>query len=188
MRRRTFLLAAPGLVAAACARPLPPRVVPTLAPVGPEFEPWQREARAVLSDALETLRTFEVYAAFRVSSANDSERRRDTDLAWDPPSNLAWIEATHVARGLHGRAEQLEQRVSTAQVDPSNWRQQRDLAAWTHDLVDLGDALNAYRDRIDGLQAGSDGTQLWNALDAAWQRWDASAVRFGVSRAEPLGC
>jgi len=187
VNRRTILLASLAAFASGCTR-LVPRSVPTAVPVGAEFEPWNREARAILSDGLETLRTFEAYAAFRVSTADQSERRAPTDLAWDPPSNADWTEATHVARGLHGRAEQLEQRVSTATVDPVTWRQQRDLAAWTHELVDLGDMLKAYRDRIDRLPVGSDATQLWSALDAVWQRWDTSAAHWGVSRAEPVVC
>jgi hypothetical protein len=187
MHRRRLLVGAAAIFGAACTQPAVRRE-PTPPSTAAEFEPWNREARAILSDGLETLQTFEIYAAFRVSNAEQSDRRAATDLAWDPPSGVAWGEATHVARGLHGRAEQLFQRVSGAQVDPGVWRQQRDLATWTNDLLDLGDALDAFRTRVDRLAPGSDATQTWELLDRAWQRWDISAARWGVSRSEPIAC
>jgi hypothetical protein len=153
-----------------------------------EFKRWESEARSILSDGQSTLRTFETFAAFRVASAERSERRSEADLAWDPPTGVAWDEATHVARGLHGRSEQLLQSVSTALVDQSAWRLQRDLADATSGLLQLGSALNSFRDRIDRLGPGTDGTQAWDLLDRGWALWDASASRWGVSRAELIPC
>ncbi len=149
---------------------------------------WEREAKAILSDALETLRTFEVFAAFRVASAGQPDRRAPNELAWDPPGFRAWDEATHVARGLHGRSEQLLQSIATRQLDASQWREQRDWAQWAHDLLDLGDALDAYRGRAERLGAGTDATEALDVLDRAWARFDAAAANWGVSRAELIGC
>ena len=136
----------------------------------------------MLSDALGTLRTFEVFVAFRIGVAN-----RDQP-AWDPPTSAAWEEATHVAHGLHGRAEQMFQRITTAQVDAAFWRQRRELAEAANDLLDLGAALAAYRTRVDYLGVGDDGSGTWDLLDRAWQQWDTSAARWGLSRAEPIAC
>jgi hypothetical protein len=142
----------------------------------------------VLSDGVEALRTFEMYAAFRVSTAAQSERRLATDLAWDPPTNADWDEATHVARGLKGRAEQLLIAVSSATLDAGLWREQRVVAAAANELIRLGEALLAYRERLSQLAPASDGTEAWDLLDRAWQRWDTSAAHWGVSRAEPVAC
>ena len=68
-----------------------------------DFAGWNQEARGILSDGLETLRAFDVFQAFRVSTAAQSSMRLGSELAWDPPTSAAWDEATHVARGLHGR-------------------------------------------------------------------------------------
>jgi hypothetical protein len=186
--RRKLLVGVIGVVAVACVRPAlrPPATTSTQQP--PEFTAWEREAKAILSDALETLRTFEVFAAFRVASAGQSDRRAANELAWDPPGVRAWYEATHVARGLHGRSEHLLQSIAKGQLDVSQWREQRDWAQWAHDLLDVGDALDAFRIRIAYLPAGSDGTAAWEALDRAWARFDAAAANWGVSRAELIGC
>jgi hypothetical protein len=149
---------------------------------------WTQEATAMLSDSLETLRIFETFIAFRLSLAAESDRRAATELAWDPPSSSAWNEATHVARGFGGRAEQLFNLVVNARVDPGWWREQRTLADAIGELRQLGDALLAYRARVDWVGPNSDGTATWGALDAALQRWDTAAARWGVSRSEPLGC
>lgn len=141
----------------------------------------------MLSDGLLTLRTFDVFAAYRVSSAEESSLRLPSGLAWDPPTSTAWDEATHVARGLHARADQLFQAVTTTQIDPSLWRQQRALADATHDLLDLGDGLLAYRDRIDGLPPG-DASGALGLLERVWGLWETAAARFGLSRSEPIGC
>jgi hypothetical protein len=143
----------------------------------------------MLSDALQTLRTFDVYAAFRVSSASagDASQRPPSSLTWDPPTSAAWDEANHVTRGLHGRADQLFQAITKAQIDASFWREQRALADATHDLEDLGDALQAYRARIDALPPGDASSSL-KLLDSAWALWEGIATRFGVSRGEPILC
>ncbi|HYW88626.1 MAG TPA: hypothetical protein VFB50_12700 [Chloroflexota bacterium] len=186
--RRRLLVGMVGVVAAACVRPAAraPATASTQQP--PELTAWEREAKAILSDALETLRTFEVFTAFRVAAAGQSDRRAANELAWDPPGFRAWDEATHVARGLHGRSEQLLQSIATRQLDASQWREQRDWAQWAHDLLDVGDALDAFRMRVAYLPTGSDGTAAWEVLDRAWARFDAAAANWGVSRAERIGC
>ncbi len=140
----------------------------------------------MLSDALQALRTFENFHAFRVSTAAESGVRLGSELAWDAPTSAAWDEATHVARGLRGRAEQLFLAVTASHVDEDLWREQRAIADRTSDLVDLGSALNAYRDRID--RAGGDARGALAQLDQVWGQWDAAAARWGVSRSEPIGC
>ena len=92
-----------------------------------------------------------------------------------------------MTRGLRGRAEQLFQAVTTAHLDPSLWREQRDIADATHDLLDLGDALAAYRERVDVLPPG-DGSNALSLLDNGWAHWDAVAARWGTSRGEPIAC
>ena len=140
----------------------------------------------MLSDALRSLRTFDVFAAYRISRG-ESSLKLASELAWDPPSSSAWDEATHVTHGLHGRADQLYQAVTTAQIEESLWREQRTLAAGAHDLLDLGDALGAYRNRIDGLGPG-DASGALDLLDRAWSQWESTAARFGVSRSESISC
>jgi hypothetical protein len=132
--------------------------------------------------------TFEDYAAFRVSAAEESDRRAPSDLAWDPPTTAAWDEAAHVARGLHGRAEQLFLTISSRQVSADWWRQQRDMAQWARDLMDLGDALASYNARVERFGTRSDGTEAWDMLDRTWAQWESSAQRWAVSRAESIAC
>jgi hypothetical protein len=141
----------------------------------------------MVNDSLGTLRTFEVFAAYRAAGATDSDQHPPSTLAWDPPTSAAWDEATHVARGLHGRADQLVQAITTAQIDPSTWREQRALADQVHDLLEVGDALSAYRDRIDRIAPG-DAAGALGLLDRAWLQWEAAATRFGLSRSEGIGC
>jgi hypothetical protein len=152
-------------------------------PLPADFGGWNQEARGILSDGLETLRAFDVFHAFRASASAQS----GTALAWDPPSSAAWNEASHVTRGLKGRAQQLFESVTTTRIDPSLWREQRKLADATHDLLDLGDALGAYRNRIDLLPPGDAGSAL-GLLDQAWAQWDSAAARWGIARAEPVEC
>ncbi len=141
----------------------------------------------MVTDALTTLRTFDVFAAYRVSATPSSGLRLPSMLAWDPPTGAAWDDATHISRGLHDRANQLFVAISTASVDTSLWRTQREMADATHDLINLGDALQAYRDRLDGLPPG-DASGPLDLLDGAWTRWDMVAGRWGMSRAELIGC
>jgi hypothetical protein len=186
--RRAALLALVSTALCACTQ-IKGRATPPPAPARPaEFGRWTNEALAMLSDGLETLQTFETFAAFRVSSAKSSDRRSATDLAWDPPTNAQWVEATHVARGLHGRAEQLLGNVSTARIDVGLWRDQRDVADATSGLLDLGDALNAYRDRVSRLGPAGDATDTWDLLDRAWALWDTSASKWELSRARSVPC
>lgn len=184
--RRGMLIGMLGVVATACSRVAPRSAQPDVT-AGPEFDAWAQEARGMLSDALQALRTFESFHAFRVSTAATSDLRLASELAWDPPTSAAWDEATHNARGLRGRAEQLFLSVTNAQIAPGLWREQRAAADRAHDLLGLGDALATYRDRIDRLGVG-DASGALDPLDRLWQQWETSAARWGVGRFEPLGC
>ena len=185
LRRRMLLLSGLGLLVAACGRVA---ARPTAAPStrSADFDAFRQEAQGILSDALQALRTFDTFHAFRVTSATQSEGRLSAELAWDAPSSAAWDEATHVARGMRGRAEQLFVAVTNARVDPDVWREQRAIADRTSDLLDLGAALNTYRDRLD--RAGGDATGALAQLDQLWAQWDASAARWGLRRSEAIGC
>lgn len=183
--RRGFLASFVALVGAACAT-VPQRAPSnTATPSTPELDGWNAEARSMLADAQRTLRTFDVFAAYRISITPESGQRLGSELVWDPPTGVAWDDATHVSRGLHGHADQLQQAVTTTQIDPSAWREQRALADAIHDMRDLGDALSAYRDRIDTLPPG-DASGALSLLDRGWTQWDAVAARFGLARAEPI--
>jgi len=94
---------------------------------------------------------------------------------------------THVTRGLHGRAQQLFDSVTSTKIDSSLWREQRKLADVAHDLLDLGEALGAYRNRLDVLPPG-DAANALGLLDQAWAQWDAAAARWGIGRAVPIEC
>jgi hypothetical protein len=177
-----LLLSALPLLAAACYQPSPPRPTATAAPLSGEFDRWRQEARGILSDALETLRTFDQFQAFRASIS-----QQQATMLWDAPTSAAWDEATHVTRGLHGRADQLLQAVTTAQLDPSLWREQRAAADAVHDLLDLSEPLADYRSRIDVLPPG-DASSALVLLDKAWTQWDTAAARWAISRGEPIGC
>lgn len=188
-RRRLLgglLLSLLPLGVAACARSTPPRADEAAAPPA-DFDRWNQEAQGILSDVLQSLRTFDVFQAFRVSTAASSSLRLGSELAWDPPTSAAWDEATHVARGVHGRAEQLFQAITVARIGPNLWREQRALADAAHDLLDLGDALAAYGDRLGPLPPG-DASSALGLLDKAWAQWDAAAARWGTSRGEAIAC
>ena len=183
--RRHFLVSAiASVTAAACGRVTEPATRPALVSA-PEFEAWKAQAYAMVNDSLQTLRTFEVFAAYRAAGVTQSDQRPPNTLAWDPPTGVAWDEATHVARGLHGRADQLVLAITTAQIDPGLWREQRTLADQVHDLLDAGDALRAYRDRIDRIPPG-DAASALPLLDRAWLQWEAAAARFGLGRSEAI--
>jgi len=186
MRRRRDVLLLGVLALDACVRPVPrPGPAQSSGPL-PQEPRWEQEAHGLLSDGRETLLTFEVFAAYRLSNADGSAA--PAQLTWDPPTSAAWDEATHVVRGFRGRAEQLMQQLSTTAVDTNTWRARRELAEAVHGLLDLGDALVAYRMRIDLLSPGGDGSSARHLLDAAWSAWEANAQRWGVSRGELIGC
>ena len=186
--RRQLLLAALVATATACTRAIPRRGPPPTPELPPDFERWDIEARGMLSDALETLRTFEIFSAFRLATAEQTDRRSRFELAWDPPAGEAWTEAMHVANGLAGRSEQLFLQVTNRQLSATVWRQQRSLADATMTLSELAEALQAYQARVQRLPPATDATLTWDLLDRAWQRWETSAARWGISRAEPLAC
>jgi hypothetical protein len=186
IRRRVLLGLLIAGVGSACV-PVSPRLeaTPGLAS-SPAVDEWRASALAMIGDALTTLRTFDSFAAYRVSVTPSSALRTPSILAWDPPTGAAWDDATHVSRGLHDRANQLFLAITTARIDASLWRTQREMADATHDVIDLGDALRAYRDRIDRLPPG-DASGALDLLDRAWARWDAIAVRWQTGRAEAIG-
>lgn len=188
IHRRQFLLAACGTtLLVACRQPPPPRRDTSAPTASPELDSWTTEARAMLSDALKTLTTFDAFAAYRISSTLSSHLRTPSELMWDPPTGQAWDDATHVARGLRSRADQLFQAVTTTQIDATAWRQQRDLAATTHTIGDVGDAIASYRNRIDGLPPGEASGAL-SLLDDAWKQWASVAGQLGMGRSEAIGC
>jgi hypothetical protein len=189
VRRRELLLGSMALFGVvACAKPAErPTASATAQPaLPPDFDAWQREARAILSDALDTLRTFDIFMAYRVTSPA-SNSRTPNDLDWDPPTSSAWNEATHVAQGLAGRADRLFQTVSTSRIDAALWREQRQAAENAHSLLDLGAALAIYRAKLDGLPPG-DASGVNDLLDQVWARWTDAAGGWGVSRSEPIDC
>jgi len=141
----------------------------------------------MLDDGLMTLRTFDDFAAYRVSVTASSGMRSQSELVWDPPTGQAWDDATHVARGLRGRADQLFQAITTAQVDSAAWRDQRSLAQVAHDLGGVADALAIYRNRIDRLPPG-DASGALSLLNDAWKQWDTVAATVGMARVEVIGC
>jgi hypothetical protein len=185
--RRAFIVTTLALASPACNRPISRPQAGPFPPLPAEFDGWNQEAKGILSDALQTVRTFDVFQAFRVSTATHSDVRLGAELGWDPPTSAEWNEATHVSRGVHGRAEQLFQAVTTARIDPNAWREQRAVADATRDLIDLAAALGTYRDRIDSLPPG-DASSALAALDSAWSQWEAAAARWGVSRAQMIDC
>ena len=90
MSRRRALAVLASVALAGCSRVQPRDTPPPLPPTPAEFTHWHTEARGIISDAFETLQTFETFAAFRVSKNERSDRRAATDLAWDPPTRDAW--------------------------------------------------------------------------------------------------
>jgi hypothetical protein len=151
------------------------------------MDAWRAEAQGMLSDALQTLRTFDIWAAYRVSITPGSGQRLPASLTWDPPTDAAWDMAMHVSRSLHGRAEQLFRAIIGASIESSLWREQRAMADSAHDAIGLGDALLAYYERIDRLPPG-DASGALDLLDRAWTQWETVAARWGLSRSEPIGC
>jgi hypothetical protein len=185
-RRRALLGSLALLSTVACVPASPHPSAPTPA-LPTEFDGWGQEAKGMLSDVLDALRTFDTFQAFRVTTADASSLKLAAELAWDPPSSTDWDAATHVIRGLHGRAGQLFAAVTTAPLDPSLWREQRMLADATHDLLDLADVVGEYRNRVDVLPPG-DASSMLALLDSSWSHWDAVAARWGMSRAELVTC
>ena len=176
-----------AFAASACLRIPEPLAAPRGSATTPDLDKWQASAHGMLLDALQTLRTFDLFAAFRVSITASSGMRSPAELAWDPPTGAEWDGATHVAHGLHGRADQLFQAITSAQLDPSVWREQRLIADIATDIRMIGDSLAAYRDRLDGLPPG-DASGALTLLDRAWVQWEATATRLGLSRTEIIAC
>src|SRR5205807_1325913 len=99
--RRFFLLSCVAASATACARIAPRPPAPTAVVLPPDFTGWNQEARGILSDGLETLRAFDVFQAFRVSTAAQTGARLANELAW-----VRWD--TAAMRWGIGRAEPIE--------------------------------------------------------------------------------
>ncbi len=185
-RRRVLAALILAGATAACRQVSPRPAVPT-DPPSPAIDEWRATAQAMLNDALATLRTFDDFVAYRVSVTPSSGMRSAASLLWDPPSGAAWDSATHTSRGLHDRAYQLLQAITTASIDPALWRTQRTMADATQDIINLGDALQAYRDRIDRLPPG-DASGALDLLNRAWTQWDAVATRWDLTRTEAITC
>jgi len=178
------LLAATG---AACARPdLSTRQVQQPARL-PDQDTWEAEARAILLAALDTLRTLETFAAFRISRSADTGQRTASELDWDPPTHAAWAGATALARSLPMRASQLEHTVATSAPEPRLWRERRAFAESAHGILDAVNAVAAYRAAVDGLGPDGPGTAVLGLLDRAWAMCRAEAATWGVETAEMLG-
>src|SRR5438270_5885206 len=98
LRRRGFLLAAvASVLIGACVRQ-PERAAPLPTPTAtPDLDSWKAEAHGMLHDSLQALRTFDVFAAYRIARG-ESSLRLAAELAWDPPTSGAWDEATHVTK------------------------------------------------------------------------------------------
>jgi hypothetical protein len=185
--RRLALFGIAATVFAGCARPARrPRTTAEAEPVATPQQ-WNADAKDMLLDSLAALRTFDDYQAFRMSTAAASEARPGSELSWDPPTLKAWDAATRVARGFPVRAEQFFRSITAATIDQNLWRERRSAADAAHDLGDLGSALVAYRSRLDLLRPG-DASGALGLLNEAWARWEAAAARWGLSRAETIGC
>jgi hypothetical protein len=185
-RRRLLLCGVAGVLGAAC-RSVGPRSEASPEPTSPVVDGWRLEAQAIIADALVALRTFEDFAAYRVSVTPSSGLRSAASLVWDPPTGVAWDAATHTSHGLHDRANQLFQAITTASIDPALWRTQRSMADATRSLLTLGDALQAYRDGVDRLPPG-DASGALGVLDRAWGQWDGAAAQWGLNRSEAIAC
>ena len=180
--RRQFLAGASAwALMTGCARPAARATPEPVTIPNEQRAAWEQEAHAVLSDAIDTLRTFDILVAYRSSRGRDS----GPELTWDPPLTADWQEAAHVTTGMRGRADHLLQAIGSASIDPSAWRERRDIAAAAHDLLDLADALGACRERVE---AGADEGETARMLDATWTRWDQVASRWNITRAEPIAC
>ncbi|MBV9581199.1 MAG: hypothetical protein JO057_21670 [Chloroflexi bacterium] len=188
--RRAFLHGiVVALAAGACTQISQQQAAPDepTATTTPQLDAWHADARGILQDGLRALRTFDDFVAYRVSTTPSSGMRSAAELVWDPPTGAAWDDATHVAHGMHGRADQLFQAITTTQVDQSVWREQRAIADIAVDIRGVGDALAMYRDRLDELAPG-DTSGVLSLLDRAWTQWAAAAARLGLSRTEAIAC
>ena len=187
MHRRSLLLGALAAAATSCVRPRP-RAEPASPTSFAEGEAWNDEARGILRAALEVLRTFDTYAAYRISAAESSLLRSSWEFRWDPPSALAWEAATEGVERLRERAARLHGAVATSLPDPTLWRERRALADATLLLRDMSDALGSYRSRVNRIPPEGDGSGALLLLQWAWELWSQAADHWGVSRFETITC
>ena len=104
--RRQFVFGSlVALAAGACVRVAERPAAPPTPTSSPELDGWTAQAQAMLSDALKTLRTFDVFAAYRVSINPESGLRFASELTWDPPTGAAWDNAStkNVHTGFTGQ-------------------------------------------------------------------------------------
>jgi hypothetical protein len=188
LRRRSLLLGSLVVGAAACVRPRP-RTEPA-SPTSdlPDAEAWNDEARDILRLALEALRTFDAYAAYRISAAESTSLRANWEFTWDPPSAVAWETATQAVDRLSERAARLHGAVASSAPDSALWRERRAFADATFLLREMTDWLAGYRARVDRLAPRGDGSSALPALQRAWELWGSAANYWGVSRFEVITC
>lgn len=191
MRRRRLLLSSLGIAAAAasaCVRPRP-RQEPAASPTdAAQLERWDAEARSLLARAAGALRTFDALAAYQLTAAPKSSLRSVRELEWDPPTTSEWTDASQAASDVRTRSMALQGAVATSTPDPALWRERRRLAAATRSLFDMAEAMIEYRGAAEALPPESDGGEASRSLQRAWNRWEASAAYWNVTRSEPIAC
>jgi hypothetical protein len=188
LHRRTILLGVLATATGACVHPRP-RTEPTSAASSlPMAEAWNDEARAILGNALEVLRTFDTYAAYRISAAETSSLQSSWEFSWDPPSAAAWEAAAKDVQGLRERALHLHGGVVISAPDPALWRERRAFADATLLVVEMVDSLAGYRARVDRLPPYGDGSSALPVLQRAWELWSSAAGHWGVRNWEVMTC
>lgn len=190
MQRRRFVLGVLAAAASACIRPEPRATLTPPSGDLEQLERWRAEGRAILQEADPALRTFDVYAAYRLSTAADSvsDARYPGEPAWYPPKKAALQDAMEIADRLQPRGVELHRLVTTSLLDDSVWRERRQLADITIVLADMTDALKAYRDAAGRIAPRTDGSEALPRLLRARARWTAAADGLGVVRYESMGC
>ncbi len=186
MRRRAFLAAIAGTAAVACAPRAVPRAPEHTLQELPSQDVWAATARDILVDGLQALRAYDEYAAYRATLDPASSLRSRWELPWSPPAVATWRATTERTYGLRARASGLEGKVAYSVEDPALWRERRSAAEGAALVVDFVDALVAYRARVDHLSPGGDGSGALPLLTTAWERWNAAAAAWDVTRAERL--
>jgi hypothetical protein len=188
LRRRSLLLGVLALAATSCVRPRARTEAASPTTGLREAAGWNDEARDILRSALEPLRTFDAYAAYRISAAPSSSLRADWEFTWDPPSAVAWETATQGAYRLRARAARLHSTVASSTPDSALWRERRAFADATMLLSEMTEALAGYRARADRVSPHGDGSGALPVLQRAWEMWGSAADHWGVSRFEVITC
>jgi hypothetical protein len=186
--RRPLLAALAGAVGLACSRPAPRPAPPPTPRDTAALAAWDADAREVLAQALGVLRTFDAFAAYRISRVTASSLRSPRELDWDPPTSAEWAGAQQAAGALNARATSLYQAVATSDLDPALWRERRALAAAARALADMGEWLVRYRDAAAELEPDADGSRALPALGRAWEGWETGSAYWGATTTELIGC